>query len=658
MVILKRIVYLSIVVLLCLHNLVQAQTFDTRKTIDQQRATIDLSSDKALSTAREFIRMDSTYYVGYLIEGQYLYNHASDYQGFLYAIEPLMKAKNRLLREYSDALHMQYISIAQFSENVQRYQDYMLLATNLSEAYNNTDQPDKNMRMIEQLDSFNFRKDYFGVASHKAWIFHRYRTQTSKDFYFLKNSIAENEKAALSACFNGLERIQETKDQNDAWFGPNQSAMDQLTIYHYLALLTTYNKQYDSSNYYYQALEQGGIVSWNNYGGLQLEIGNFGQAAQYYSPEMNPQFEHMLQEPYYYSPQLLIYKGATKEAINMTKSIIQQNGSMPGFGWYNIALARSYLYDGQLDSCAFALKKAENFREVSIGTTLTAKQYKFTIQVLNLARINRAIVWEKFAHKNWWYSPTHLWNIFKLKVEQFFAKYVVANTIKHDPDRERMVYDLFCSETTITFDEVWDILQGFNDTYFIKKYDGYITSDSRTNIIKYFKLFKAKFLLAKGNTKAVLAVVEDLTKNSQFDTEYEKLFIGRLYELAARLNEKDGSNKDALFYQNELLKVYPQLLPLSGLDIKMKLSISGDNNVANTIKSALNKSQVNWKDQASIPTLNVHIESSDGKNAQISLETNDSSGEKIASTSPFSINLNDKDAILTSILQKGFGIGD
>ncbi|MFT4204886.1 MAG: hypothetical protein QM610_13355 [Chitinophagaceae bacterium] len=643
---------------LLLSFIVQGQTFDTRRTIDQQRTTINMGDANALAQAREFIRMDSTYYVGYLIEGQYLYSHASDYQGFLYAIEPLNKAKNKLLREYGEALENQFLSVAMFTENQQRYQDYMMLCSSLSECYNNTDQPDKNMRMIDQLDSFHFRKDHFGIAGHKAWIYHRYRTFTSKDFYFLKNSIAENEKAAMQSGFDGLERIQENKDANDAWFGPNQAVMDQLTIYHYLALITTYNKQYDSSNYYYQELEKGGIISWNNYGGLQLEVGNFAQANQFYSPEMNPQFEHMLQEPYYYSPELYVYKGATKDAIKMTKNIIQQNGSMPGFGWYNIALARSYLYDGQLDSAALTLQKAENFREVSIGTTLTEKQYKFTVQVLKIAQLNRAIAWEKLIHKNWWYSPTHLWKIIKLKVQHFFAKYVVSNTIKHDPDRERLVYDLFCSESTISFDEVWDILQGFNDKFFIKKYDNYIANDPRSNITKYFKLFKAKFQLENGDRKDAQATIEDLVHNSQFDSDNEKLYIGRLYEAAAQLYQQKGSKEDALFYQNELLKVYPQLTPFAGLDLKMRLQIAGDDNVAATIKSALAKSQVNWKNQDRIPSVGIQIENSDGKKATITVDTYDKDGETIGTTITCSVTLSDKDAITEAVLQKCFQIGD
>jgi len=61
----------------------------------------------------------------------------------------------------------------------------------------------------------------------------------------------------------------------------------------------------------------------------------------------------------------------------MAQQIITESGSTPGFGWYNIALARGYLYDGQLDSCEAALDKAANFKELHIGTTLTQTQYDF-----------------------------------------------------------------------------------------------------------------------------------------------------------------------------------------------------------------------------------------------------------------------------------------
>lgn len=654
---LRRIVYTAFL-LLYLLNIGHAQNFDARRAIDEQRKMLDISKEETLASAREFIRMDSTYYVGYMIEGQYLYNHASDYQGFLYAIEPLSKAKNRLVNEYRDALTNQYLSMAQFTDNLEHYQDYMQLANNLTECYNNTDQPDKNIQMIDQLDSFNFRKDYFGIASHKAWIYHRYRTFTSKDYSFLKNSIAENEKAALDWCNTGLQRIQENKDQNDAWFGPNQSSMDILTIYHYLALLTTYNKQYDSSAFYYQELEKSGIISWNNYGGLQLETGNFALANQYYSPEMNPQFEHMLQEPYYYSPELLVFKGATKKAIEMCKGIIQQNGSMPGFGWYNIALARSYLYDGQLDSSSWALDKAENFREVSIGTTLTEKQYKFTIQVLRVAQLNRAIAWEKFSHKNWWYSPTHLFKIIKLKIALFFAKYVLTNTIKHDPDRERMVYDLFCSENTITFDEVWDILKGFNDNFFIRKYDDYIANDKRTNIIKYFKLIKAKFQLENGDRKDAQATIEDLVHNSQFDPDNEKLYIGRLYEVAAQLYDQKGDDDNKAFYQNELMKVYPQLTAFTGTSLTFKLQVNGDDNAADFINSALHKSQIDWKDAASIPIVNINIQKTDGQKAVLLISVSDKEGKSIIENELVTIDSKDKDIASQQLLQKVFAIGN
>jgi hypothetical protein len=74
--------------------------------------------------------------------------------------------------------------------------------------------------------------------------------------------------------------------------------------------------------------------------------------------------ERALREPYYYLPELYIYAGRTKDAIKMCNNIISASGSTPGFGWYNIALARSYLYDAQLDSAEAALNKAANFKEL------------------------------------------------------------------------------------------------------------------------------------------------------------------------------------------------------------------------------------------------------------------------------------------------------
>ena len=91
-----------------------------------------------------------------------------------------------------------------------------------------------------------------------------------------------------------------------------------------------------------------------------------------------------------------------------TNGIINTNGSTPGFGWYNIALARSYLYNGQLDSCEKAITKAAQFKELHIGTTLGQSQYDFAVNVIKLMLAKNKIARIKFLNSGWWYSLNDL----------------------------------------------------------------------------------------------------------------------------------------------------------------------------------------------------------------------------------------------------------
>ena len=363
---------------------------------------------------------------------------------------------------------------------------------------------------------------------------------------------------------------------NDGWFGPSQSMQDRLRIYHYLALLHCYNKNYDSSEYYYQQLAQSGYVLWGNYGGMQSEIGKFANAIDYYSKDLFG-FEHNLREPYYYIPELFVFNGKTKQAIGMCQDIISQSGSTPGFGWYNIALARSYLYDGQLDSAAFALDKAANFKELHIGTTLTQTQYDFTINLLKVQWLDKSIAQVKFLNKGWWYSLTGLYKIASLKLQKIMQEYVVVNQLAYDPDRTRLVYDLFCSESTTTFDEAWYLLKNFSPKYFKEKYQTYQHTDTRENIQRYFKLFATQFTWEDGDKKEARKSLDDMVKTTLLDTANEKLFLGRLYEDLGKAYRKENSDVYNE-YCNSLMQVYPQLAPYSGLTMPMQLAVSGDEN--------------------------------------------------------------------------------
>jgi hypothetical protein len=379
-------------------------------------------------------------------------------------------------------------------------------------------------------------------------------------------------------------------------------------VYHYLALLHCYNKNYDSSEYYYQRLAQAGAVSWNNYGNEKHELGEFAVALEYLDRDKYKYSQKMLKEPFYFVPMLDVYSGRTKDAMALCKEAILNSGSTPGFGWYNIALSRSYLYDGQLDSAEYTLQKAADFKEIHIGTTLTQSQYDFTINLLKLQLTEKKIALVKFVNKGWWYSPSALYNIASLKIRKMLLQYLIINQMAANPERDRTVYDLFCGESTTTFDEAFYLIKDFSPSYFIKKYENYQKVDNRKNVQRYFQLFSYQMQWIDGDEEGAFDGYKRMVKEVLLDTAHERLFLGRLYEGLAKGYDEEGNDRDESFYSNALYEEYPQLLPFSGLPVKMKVNLAGvnDGNVEQVVKE-LKHCRIDWVDEAdgNTPVANI-----------------------------------------------------
>ncbi|HWB24531.1 MAG TPA: hypothetical protein VG738_03580 [Chitinophagaceae bacterium] len=581
-----------------------------RYEIDAKRIGVSPTSKDALPRSREFLRLDNTYYVGWMYEGLYKWDRSADYLGYKNAIPALRQAFVLIQKDFGSMFSHLFEPVNLTQPNFVRYGDLKQITIALRECYDNIEMPDSVMWVANSYDKFNFPIDEIGVNTIKAWTFHRNRFFTSAKYSFLRNSVAENEKMALTYCYKDLARI-DYNEPNIQMFGPGLSNDLRMVTYHYLALLHCYLKNYDSSEYYYQKLVAGGRVSWNNYGGMQSEIGNFANAIEYFKKDQNKYFlAGMLREPYYYVPELYVYGGHTKEAIQMAQDAITQSGATPGFGWYNIALARGYLYDGQLDSCEVALNKAANFKELHIGTTLTQNQYEFTINLLRLQLDDRKIDQEKFLNQGWWHSFSSLGKLAHYKFDKMMAEYVVINELIFMPpeERSRTVYDLFCGEATTTFDEAWYLLRDFSSSYFTKKYEDYQKTDKRSNIQRYFKLFEARFKMQGGKEKEARQELEDMDATLLVDTANEKLFIARLYEALAKTYDDNGNKDKLLQYRNQLFDEYPQLVPFSGLKMEMKLNVSGDDdNVTHEVVSDLKGCNIKWLDDAGAynPTASV-----------------------------------------------------
>lgn len=591
--------YLLIFLLLTICNATFSQGNPTaRYEIDAKRIGVNPLDKDALPRSREFIRLDSTYYVGYMFEGIYKSEKSSDYLGFKNSIPSLKKAFVLLQKDYARNLKGIFDSPQNYMASMNKYVDFLQISNSLKECYDNIEMPDSVMWVLNVFSTYNFPKDHLGSNTTRAWTYHRNRFFTSAKFSFLKNSVEENEEAAFGYCYHALYKIEANRAKNDQWFGPMQAETDRMSVFHYLALLHCYNKNYDSSEYYYQRLAQAGAVSWNNYGNEKHELGEFAVALEYLNRDKYKYSQKMLKEPFYFVPMLDVYAGRTKNAMALCKEAIINAGSTPGFGWYNIALARSYMYDGQLDSAEYTIQKAADFKEIHIGTTLTQSQYDFTINLLKLQLTERKIALVKFQNKGWWHSPSDLYNIASLKLANMLMQYVIINQMAANPERDRTIYDLFCGESTTTFDEAFYLIKDFSPSYFIKKYENYQKTDNRKNLQRYFKLFEYQMEWRNGKEDEAFDGYKQMVKEVLLDTAHEKLFLGRLYEGLAKGYKEDGNERDVDFYSNALYEEYPQLLPFSGITMPFKLNSSGvDDAYTQRVIKDIKACNINWVDE-------------------------------------------------------------
>ncbi|TAD86862.1 MAG: hypothetical protein EAY75_06965 [Bacteroidetes bacterium] len=577
-----------------------AQNPAARYEIDAKRIGVTPYDKDALPRSREFLRLDSTYYVGWFYQGVYLQDRSVDQMGYQRSLGPLRTAFLRIEKDYSALLKNLYSSPMYYMQNNQRYNDYLVLASKLRETYEYLEMPDSAVWVLQQVDKKNFRRDFFGTAGLKAWIIHRNRFYTQEKFGFLSNSVAENEALALRSCYNGLGRIRRNAAQNNLWFGEGHSNYDEMGVYHYLALLHCYQKNYDSSEYYYERMQNMGAISYNNYGNMKAEIGEFAEAIDFYGRDKYKYGSaKSLMEPFYYLPTLYVYGGRTLEAIKTAKEAIDASNSSPGFGWYNIALARSYLYNGQLDSADITLKKAAAFKEVHIGTTLSQPQYDFTIGLLRLMWYHRQIDLLKFFDRGWWYKPASLYALAQVQAQKYTHEYLLATQLALNPERARIIYDLFCGESTVGYDEIWYLMKRYSPRYFMKLMVDYIGNDPRVKIKKYFQLYEARLSWEAGNRNAAQEKLETLLNSARLDTAHEKLFLGRLYEgLALSYTTTATETKQRGMITN-IMEQYPQLLPFSGLPVAVYLQINGlQDDITNKVTAELKNCNINWQESA------------------------------------------------------------
>ena len=600
-----------------------------RYEIDAKRVGTDYNSNDALPRSREFIRIDSTYYVGWMYEGMYKVNHAADYLGYKNAVIPLKKALYQLERDYARMLRTRSADLMTYYPAYRFHMDYSVIAYNLMDCYNNIEQPQDAYNVIRKDLKWNFQNEGFMQSyNYLAWTVHRNRFYTSSKYAFLKNSIKENEKLANAYLDSAFRKIRIDKALNEAFF-PGYESIAKQSVYHYKAILYSYALNIDSATRYYNLMKETPIFSHNNYATFLSICGNFRLAEREYELASTQDVgDKRLQEWAYYSSILDIYKANPKRGMQNMKDMIKAVGSTPGFGWYNIALARCCAYNGDVKESERYIKKAEAFKEVHIGTTLGQSHYDFSINLVKLMNNIERIQQVKFENSGWWYTPSALTKVAQESSAKYLLQYLIVNQFAMNPERDLVIYRLFSTESTVAWDEIWYLMRDFSTNFFVEKFQSELKDDHRKLIKKYFKLYVARLQMKKGNYTEAQKILYDILNNEKTDLEYEKLFAARTYEaLAMCAKEKKNINE----YNESLYSFYinfPQLLPYSDLKPNLRLTIIGtpDQKVVDRLKGC----NINWIKDGSAPAAEATLKFyTSGKKKIVSYYVMDKSGKEI-----------------------------
>lgn len=607
---------------------VQSPKAAKRYEINAKRTGTSMYSDDALPRSREFKRIDSTYYVGWMYEGVYKYQHAADYLGFKNASGPLETALRLMEKDFKTELRTRSSDLATYYPVYFYHYEYTRIAFYLMMCYNNMEEPMQTWSLLQRVKKWNFQSDYFNmdVYNHMAWTIHRHRYYTSEKYPFLKNSIEENERLANKYLDSQLRRVSINKRLNRTIFRPGYETQEKLSVYHYKSILYSYWLKVDSAAYYYNKMKNSNIFPHNNYATFRSICGDFREAeSEYEEAQEQDAGDKRLKEWAYYTNTIDIYKGAPANGIELMKNMIKTYGSTPGFGWYNIALARSQHYNGDITQSERYTEKAAEFKELHIGTTLSQSHYDFSTQMLKLLNVNARLEQQKFEHKNWWYNPRVLGRMAKMLGDKYSQQFLIINQFAQNPERDRVIYKLFSTESTVSWDEVWQLISDFSTQYFITRFEKEVQTDERRYIRKYFKYFIARLKIKMDDHDEARILLNEVLNDPDIDVEYEKLFLARVYEAQAMCAQERDDKAAYADWMNKMFAVYPQLIPFSGLQMNMNLQVTG---TAPEVVERLKDFNINWTSNTPAPT--AYVSFTEGKEQkQITYWVNDADGNII-----------------------------
>ncbi|HTL83100.1 MAG TPA: hypothetical protein VL651_15410 [Bacteroidia bacterium] len=552
----------------------------SRDDIRSNLRYINYMDDKTIDKAKEAIRTDSTFYMGYMTMGGFMFYRANDELGYTQCVPSLEKAMTLLEKDFDKDLRTRTNDYFTFVRVNGVQGDYCEMAYWLQQAYQNIDQPDNALKVLRRVRDRDLQLEN-GIETFNtmAWIYHRNRMYTPESgphFSFLKNTVHANDSMAYMFLDSSIINIQRNAELNVGIYDASYVNTQFYFVYHYKAILFDYNLELDSAQYYYDILLRSGYYSSNNYAEFRMAMGDFKTADDYFVEAEQREgggSDKRTREYYYMRGTLDEYRAAPIDADSLLKHVIDKQGSSPGFGWHSIGLARSLYYEGKTAEAQRRINKAASFHELHISTTWGQEQYNLAVEAVNYNCAQRFEQEYYFENDQWyfWYNPVNWWNTSKYSFKTNNQQLILGNLVADDPERNQVIYPVFSSENLMNFDEVWSVIDGMSPDYFIGVYEKLLKDDKRPLIKKYYSYFLGKLYLSKGDEAKAKTYFENVLNDPDIGTEYNKLLYARTCEGMA--NCSSGFDRD--FYTYELYRTFPQLVPYSGLKMKMRLMVNG-----------------------------------------------------------------------------------
>ncbi len=561
-----------------------------RETIDDLRWGFDYKSAEAYQRANRAKQLDSTYYVGYLMEGYHYFEKAEEHTGLAKSVAPLRKAIELFKNDFGYCLGVNYTREDIFRgewRNLFRQLDYFEAYYRLINCYISLEQPEEAYNAVMDFKSANLSFD-FQSYHWLAWLFFRTRIYTGDKYPFLKDSIEEN----LQAAFDYTDSLQTRLRRKEPYLRNEilGSVVEGSPFYNFfeeaflkaprgviannLGILYGYMLQPELAASYFKKMEdEESLAKTVNLGFTYHSNIDFRTSEKYFS-EVPDQGSRSRGGHWQGYSTLFVYKGEPLQGALQLREGRDKHGFTIGYGWDNLCLARMYLYSGYMDDCVASLDKADKFTEVHYNTSFREDQYRFMLKALRLLQIEYQLQTYRFEHKNRWLSLDWWKNSPGLAYRRYTTVYQLANELARNPERDMVYYHIFHTESIISFDELWQIVKHFNRDFFKNTFRRLSREDPRQNLGRYYNYFVGKLMLEEGKEETAYDVLTSILTDPKLDREYEKLLIARVHENGAIIAGEKGWGPQKAFHLNEFYRVYPELLPFSGVRMAFRLQLA------------------------------------------------------------------------------------